>query len=108
MNKPNQPPQTAKAREFWLDIATPYGDPCDFIHDEDPYVRAKREGHHPCVSATNIHVIEHAPVMELIAKLESALQFYQNLVANDKGEGFSKAREALAELAKWRGDKELK
>lgn len=46
-----------KKREWWLDIATPYGDPCDFIHNEDPMVSAKRNGIQPIISATNIHVI---------------------------------------------------
>jgi hypothetical protein len=57
-------------REFWLDIATPYGDPCDFIHTEDPEIRAKRNGTHfgPC--ATNIHVVEASKVEDLQVKYD--------------------------------------
>lgn len=39
-------------REFWLDICTPFGDPCDFISEGKPC---------SLVSATNIHVIEKSP-----------------------------------------------
>jgi hypothetical protein len=35
-------------RRWWLDIATPYGDPCDFISEKP----------HELPSATNIEVIE--------------------------------------------------
>ena len=75
-------------REWWLDIATPYGDLCDFIHDADPYAVAKKNGTHPCVSATNIHVTDHAQVEKLkraliaaaeVIEIQSeALEFYSN------------------------------
>lgn len=38
-----------KPKEFWLDIPTRYGDPCDFISEGKP---------HDMPAATNIHVIE--------------------------------------------------
>lgn len=59
-----------KPQEFWLDIATPYGDPYDFINLEDPYMKAKRTNTHAIVSATNIHVIEYYAYENLKAQLE--------------------------------------
>ncbi len=59
-----------KPREFWLDICTPYGDPCDFIHTKNPYEEAKRNGTHPCVSATNIHVVEYTALTKANAIIE--------------------------------------
>lgn len=49
-----------KPREFWLDIATPYGDPCDFISEGKP-------NEHP--AATNIHVIEKSAYREIKQEL---------------------------------------
>lgn len=62
-----------KPRQFWLDIATPYGDPCDFIHTEDPHKAAERNNTHCCISATNIHVIEFAPVLKMMEKMAEAI-----------------------------------
>lgn len=61
-----------KQREFWLDICTPYGDPCDFI--------SKKPHEHP--SATNIHVREVDPeydavVLELVEALKFNDQFWE-------------------------------
>jgi hypothetical protein len=66
--------EVKKPKEFWLDIATPYGDPCDFISNEDPYETAKRTGNEPCVSATNIHVIEYSAYEEIKNNLETVIK----------------------------------
>lgn len=58
------------AREFWLDICTPYGDPCDFIHNKDPYEEAKNNNTHAVVSATNIHVIEYSAYEQSQARVK--------------------------------------
>jgi hypothetical protein len=43
-------------REWYLDLATEYGDPCDFVSTEP----------HECPAATNIHVIEYGAYSEAI------------------------------------------
>lgn len=68
-------------REFWLDYCTPYGDPCDFIHTEDPHETAKKNGTHPCISATNIHVIEFSAYQSLAEELEQARKERDELLA---------------------------
>lgn len=47
-------------KEYWFDIATPYGDPCDYISVGKPH-------EHP--SATNIHVIEYSEYERLLKSL---------------------------------------
>ncbi len=60
-------------REWWLDLALQYGDPCDFV--------SRRP--HENASATNIHVREvlpddvtltHAEVLALIGLIESGAE----------------------------------
>ncbi len=58
----------SKPREFWLDIATPYGDPCDFISEGKPH-------DHP--AATNIHVIEKTAFDELDDILHSVMTAFK-------------------------------
>lgn len=55
----------SKPREFWLDICTPFGDPCDFISEGKPC---------ELVSDTNIHVIEKSAYDALAAKLAIAVE----------------------------------
>jgi len=86
-------------REFWLDIATPYGDPCDFIHTECPYEEAKRLGTHPCVSATNIHVIEYSALEEsqkqcdLLDKENAILREAVTATLNQRSRGYPTSEE---------------
>ena len=44
-----------KPREFWLDLASNYGDPCDFVSEGEP---------NKDPAATNIHVREVLPEPE--------------------------------------------
>lgn len=68
-----------KPREFWLDIATPYGDPCYFIHDEDPYVYAKRTKTNLLISATNIHVIEKSAYDAVLAREAKLVEILKSI-----------------------------
>lgn len=52
--------ETSK-REFWLDLATQHGDPCDFVSEGKP---------HELVSSTNIHVIEKSAYNKAIRALK--------------------------------------
>ena len=68
----------SKPRDFWLEIVTQYGDPCDFIHDHDPKVRARANGTHDCYG-TLTHVIEYSAYKAMKEKLDiavEALKFY--------------------------------
>lgn len=53
-----------KPREFWLDLATQHGDPCDFVSEGKP---------NNLVASTNIHVIEKSAYDELKEKYELLL-----------------------------------
>jgi hypothetical protein len=50
-----------KPKEYWLDIATACGDPCDFISEGKP---------HKTPAATNIHVIEYSAFEKAIEALK--------------------------------------
>ena len=70
----------AKPRRFWLDICTPYGDPCDFISEGEPP---------SLVSSTNIEVIEASAYDALearIAELEIVLTTIVNRYDEAKAE----------------------
>lgn len=77
-----------KPREFWLDIATPYGDPCDFISTQDPYKVAAENGTHPCVSATNIHVIEYSAYQSALDRIKTMerQEHYNEIMLKNKDE----------------------
>ena len=61
-----------KAKQYWLDICTPHGDPCDFIHTSNPKLNK-----HPMISSTNIHVIEYSAYEELKKELVALQKIHQ-------------------------------
>ncbi len=87
----------SKPREFWLDIATPYGDPCDFIHNVDPIKEAKRLGTYPSVAATNIHVIEYSAHQAALDKIKE-LELQINHAAIARNEYTLEAETQIKEL----------
>lgn len=87
-----------KLREFWLDIATPYGDPCDFVSEGTPHS-------HP--SVTNIHVREVSPELDAAyidcyRALNRIVNPGSNKMTLDKAVFI--ASEALATIKKARGE----
>ena len=63
------PSKSEKPREFWLDLASRHGDPCDFVSEGKP---------HEIVSSTNIHVIEISAYRKAVEALKLAECFCQS------------------------------